>query len=198
MAKPDFKNEPWRWNRWYASEYDSEAVNIADDFYTLDKTCDYALLSAQYMVKNKNGKSPDPCFTPTEILAASKKPDFQVDPCARVIDACWQSYKRWKMNDSVIVVMPPPAEPPKTLPKPDPWAAHPNSPSKPVPTPKTDKLPEIHLPQEKKPRPEWVVKASVWLTVLTPVSLVILYFVPPPFNMIAKAVFEAIKLLIGG
>jgi hypothetical protein len=198
MAKPDFKNEPWRWNRWYASEYDSEAVNIADDFYTLDKTCDYALLSAQWMIKNKNGKSPDPCFSVSEILAASKEVGFKPDTLALIVDANWRGYVRWKLNDAP-VILPPNENPPVKPPLPDPWATHPNSPQKPVPSPEKPKgLPEVKVPQEPKQKPAWMIKASVWLTVLTPVSLVILYFVPPPFNMIAKAVFEAIKLLIGG
>ena len=146
MSKPDFKNEPWRWNRWYASEYDSEAVNIADDFYTLDKECDYALLSAQYMVKNVNGKKPDPCFSVKEILAASKKAGFEVDPCARIIDGCWRAYVRWKLELPPVIIAPPAPLPPKELPK--------------VENPK---LPEVRLPQEPKAptKTPWKLIAAV-------------------------------------
>lgn len=146
MSKPDFKNEPFRWNRWFASEYDSEAVNIADDFYALDKECDYALLSAQYMVKNQNGKKPDPCFAPSEILAASKKAGFEVDPCARVIDGCWKSYVRWKLELPPVIIAPPAPLPPKELPKVE------------KPT-----LPTIEIPQEPKPptKTPWKLIAAI-------------------------------------
>lgn len=159
MSKPDFKNEPFRWNRWFASEYDSEAVNIADDFYILDKECDYALLSAQYMVKNQNGKKPDPCFSPSEILATSKKAGFEVDPCARVIDGCWKSYVRWKLELPPVIITPPPPIPP------------------PVVVEKPKKLPTIELPQQPKPasKPPWKLIA----TILAGVA-VVLKFTPAP------------------
>jgi hypothetical protein len=170
--------EPFRYNYWLASEYWHDAPNIASRFWDLDPNCDWSLLASVWHSKNDFGRKLDPVFTVKEIYEASKKPEFQVDPIARVIHACWLGYAKSKETDVPIVILPPPPEPPK------------------VEEPK--KLPEVKLPQEPKQKPAWMIKASVWLTVLTPLSFVILYFVPPPFNMIAKAVFEAIKLLIGG
>lgn len=105
----------------------------------------------------------------------------ELDPTAQMIYDRWVARRAQlaaQRNSPDVVILPPPPEPPKAKPV-----------ELPPPEPK---------PEPKKARPEWIVKASVWLTVFTPVSLVILYFVPPPWNMVAKAVFEAIKLLIGG
>ena len=133
--------QPFDWNRWFASEYDSEAVNIADDFYIADKDCNWALLSAQWMVKNVNGKKLDPCFSVQEILIASRKPMFEVDPCARVIDGCWRGYLRWKAGTPI------PIDPPNPTPPP-------------LPEPK--KLPEVKVPQEHKPaKTPWKLIATI-------------------------------------
>jgi hypothetical protein len=77
-------------------------------------------------------------------------------------------------------------------------AKEPELPRIPPPNPMPPSLPKIQLPQEKKPRPEWVVKSSVWFTVLTPVMLVASYFIPPPWNLVAKALLEVLKFLLGG
>lgn len=195
MGVPDFKNEPFRWNRWYASEYDSDAVNIADDFYVLDKECDYALLSAQYMIKNLNGKKLDPVFSVEEILAASKKAGFKVDTLAIMIDANWKSYVRWKLNDAP-VILPPNPEPPKEMPNPDPWAAHPNMPQKPEAPTENPKLPEITLPQnpkEKSPVP-WKKILAVAFGILITASA----FLPPPYNFLAAGLFKLLQAAAGG
>lgn len=179
MSKPDFKNEPWRWNRWYASEYDSDAVNIADDFYTLDKECDYALLSAQWMIKNKNGKALDEVFSVAEILAASKKDGFKADVLALVIDANWRSYVRWKLNDAPIILPPPPAPPPVVVEEP--------------------KLPEIKLPQEKKNPSPALVKFSVYFGMIATVAGAISWFVPvlKPWLLAIVPIVETVLKLFG-
>jgi len=195
--------EPWRYNFFIANNYFRNATNVASRFWDIDQKCDFALLASVWHSKNDFGRKLDPVFSVQNIYEASKKPNFEVGEIARVIHATYLGYLadiERRKTDPIVVIQPPPPEPPKELPKQksDPWAAHPNMPQKPEPKPS---LPEVKLPQEpkeKKPRPEWVIKLGVWMSILTPVSLVILYFVPPPYNMIAKAVFEAIKLLIGG
>ena len=146
MAKPDFPNEPWRWNRWFASTYDSEAANIADDFYIADKACDYALLSAHWMVKNANGKKLDPVFAVAEILSASKKEGWTPDPVARVIDSQWRSYVRWKLEEPPVIITPPAPEPLKPVPVPE----------------EPKKLPEVPTPKPPvAAKPPWKLIATI-------------------------------------
>ena len=72
--------------------------------------------------------------------------------------------------------------------------------------PKNPPMPEkpkpVELPPQepapKKQRPEWQIKTGVWLTVLTPIAALGTMLFPPPWNIIGKAIFEALKLLIGG
>jgi len=126
--------EPFRYNYWLASEYWHDAPNIASRFWDVDPKCDWALLASVWHSKNDFGRKLDPVFTVKEIYEASKKPEFQVDPIARVIHACWLGYAKSKETDTLppVVILPPPPEPPKV---------------EPVPKPS---LPEIQLPQEPK------------------------------------------------
>ena len=48
----------------------------------------------------------------------------------------------------------------------------------------------------RAPKPVWVIKLSVWLSVLTPLIFGATFFLPPPWNAIIKAVFELIKQII--
>jgi hypothetical protein len=76
----------------------------------------------------------------------------------------------------------PPPEPPKTLPKPkvDPWATHPNSPSKPMPNPEKPKgLPEVKVPQEKKNPAPWLVRFSMIFGIVSTVAGAVAWFYPP-------------------
>jgi len=180
MPKPDFKNEPFRFNRWYASEYNSEATNIADDFYEADRECNYALLAAHWLVMNQDGKKIDPVFSVAEILIASRKEGWTPDPRARVINACWLGYVRWKMDIPDVVILPPTPEPPK------------------VEEPK--KLPEIHLPQEPKKNPAaWLVKFSVYFGIVSTVVGVVAWFVPgaKPWVAVIVPVIQAILKAFG-
>jgi hypothetical protein len=172
----NFDPQPFRYNFWIAGAYWHDAPNIASRFWDLDPNCDWSLLASVWHARNDFGRKLDPVFTVQNIYDASKKPEFQVDPIARVIHACWLGYCKSKSAEVPVVILAPPPEPPKI----------------------EAKLPEITLPQEKKPRPEWVVKASVWFTVLTPVMLVASYFIPPPWNLVSKALLEVIKFLVGG
>lgn len=162
MPKPDFKHEPFRFNRWYASEYNSEAVNIADDFYEADKGCDYALLSAQWLVMNQDGKKIDPVFSVAEILMASKKEGWTPDPRARVINACWLGYVRWKMDIPDVVILPPNPEPP------------------PVIEPEKPKLPEVKVPNPPvAKKPPWKLIATILAAIafglkFTPVPAIVI------------------------
>lgn len=174
-----FERVPFRYNFWLASEYWHDAPNIASRFWDLDPNCDWALLASIWHARNDFGRKLDPVFSVQNIFEASKKPEFQVDPIARVIHACWLGYCKGKETEAPVVILPPNPEPPPIVVEPA-------------------KLPEIRLPQEPKQKPAWMIKASVWLTVLTPASLVLLYFLPPPYNLVVKAIFEFLKLFIGG
>ena len=152
--------QPFDFNRWFCSEYHEKATLIACRFTDLDPACDYALLSCQWHLKNAYGLKPDPIFSVEEIFSASKKPDFQIDPAARVMHACWLGYVRWKKDDSLpppVVILPPNPEPPKVEPKPS--------------------LPKIELPQEPKAKTK-----TPWKLIATIVAAVAfaLKFTPVP------------------
>lgn len=174
----DEKAEPWRYNFFIANNYWHDAPNIAARFWDADPKCDFALLASVWHSKNDFGRKLDPVFSVQNIIEASRKSGFEVGDVARVIHATYLGYlaDRERQKTEPIIILPPP----------------------PTPSAEKPKLPEIRLPQVVKPRPEWVVKASVWMTVLTPVMLVISYFIPPPWNLVAKAVLEVIKFLVGG
>jgi hypothetical protein len=70
---------------------------------------------------------------------------------------------------------------------------NPPMPTKPAPV----ELPPQE-PAPKKQRPEWQIKTGVWLTVLTPIAALGTMLLPPPWNIVGKALYEALKLLIGG
>ncbi len=67
--------------------------------------------------------------------------------------------------------------------KPAPWKV------KPVPKPDEPDKP-------KTPKPAWIIRLGVWMTVLTPLILGATFFLPPPWNGIVRAVFEVIKRII--
>jgi hypothetical protein len=180
--------QPFDFNAWYASNYDNESVNIADDFFLADPTCNWTLLACQFLVKNVNGKKIDPIFSVSEILLASKKDGWHPDTCALVIHANWLAYVKWKLNETPTKIEPAPSEPPKTLPKPDPWAAHPNMPVPPVPNDEKPKLPEIHLPQEKKNPSPTLVKFSVWFGILATAAGAAAFFFPQAKPIVAIVV----------
>jgi hypothetical protein len=72
--------------------------------------------------------------------------------------------------------------------------------------PKNPPMPEkpkpVELPPQepapKKQRPEWQIKTGVWLTILTPIAALGTMMLPPPWNVLGKALYEVLKLLIGG
>lgn len=70
--------------------------------------------------------------------------------------------------------------------RPAPWKA------KPTPLPPRDPEPE----KPKTPKPAWLIKLSVWMTVLTPLIFGMTFFLPPPWNGIIKALFEILKQII--
>jgi hypothetical protein len=82
-------------------------------------------------------------------------------------------------NADPIIILPPPPEAPK--------------PTKPKPV----ELPPQE-PAPKKQRPEWQIKTGVWLTILTPIAALGTMLLPPPWDIVGKALYEALKLLIGG
>jgi hypothetical protein len=79
------------------------------------------------------------------IFEASKKPEFRVDPIARVIHACWLGYCKARETDTLppVVILPPNPEPPVVVEQP--------------------KLPEVKPPQEPKPptKTPWKLIAAV-------------------------------------
>ena len=171
--------QPFDFNRWFCSEYHKKATLIACRFTDLDHACDYALLSCQWHLKNAYGLKPDPIFSVEEIFSASKKPDFQIDPAARVMHACWLGYVRWKKDDSLpppVVILPPNPEPPVVADPP--------------------KLPTIELPQEPKAKSAfpWKRTLAVAFGVLVTASA----FLPPPWNLLAAGAFKLLQAAMGG
>lgn len=71
---------------------------------------------------------------------------------------------------------------------PAPWLEKP----KPTPLPPSETKPA----QPRAPKPAWLIRLSVWLTVLTPIVLGATWFLPPPFNAIIKVVFELVKQIV--
>jgi hypothetical protein len=140
-----FEKLPFRYNYWLASEYWHDAPNIASRFWDLDPKCDWSLLASVWHSKNDFGRKLDPVLSVQNIYEASKKPEFQVDPIARVIHACWLGYCKGKEDEKPVVILPPPPEPP------------------PVVVIEQPKLPEVKLPQEPKPttKTPWKLIAAV-------------------------------------
>lgn len=138
-----FEKLPFRYNYWLASEYWHDAPNIASRFWDLEPNCDWALLASVWHSKNDFGRKLDPVFSVQNILEASKKPEFQVDPIARVIHACWLGYCKGKETEAPVVILPPPPEPSPVVEKPT--------------------LPEVKLPQEPKAptKTPWKLIAAV-------------------------------------
>lgn len=137
--------EPFRYNYWLASEYWHDAPNIASRFWDLDPKCDWSLLASVWHSKNDFGRKLDPVFSVQNIFEASKKPEFRVDPIARVIHACWLGYCKARETDTLppVVILPPNPEPPVVVEQP--------------------KLPEVKPPQEPKPptKTPWKLIAAV-------------------------------------
>jgi hypothetical protein len=170
--------QPFDFNAWYASNYDNESVNIADDFFVADPTCKWSLLAAHWLVMNKNGKAIDPIFSVPEVIAASKKEGWHPHECAVVINASFEGWVRWRKDDVPTKIEPPNSLPPVKLPTPDPYAHRPNMPQKPEPSPEKPKgLPEVKLPQEPK-----APSKTPWKLIATIVAAVAfgLKFTPVP------------------
>jgi hypothetical protein len=169
--------EPFRYNYWLASEYWHDAPNIASRFWDLDPKCDWSLLASVWHSKNDFGRKLDPVFSVQNIFEASKKPEFQVDPIARVIHACWLGYCKGKEDEKPVVILPPPPEPPKVEPK----------------------LPQIKLPQEKKNPAPTLVKFSVWFGILATAAGAASFFFPQakPIVAIVVALVQSILKALG-
>ena len=175
----NFEPQPFRYNFWVAGAYWHDAPNIASRFWDLDPNCDWSLLASVWHARNDFSRKLDPVFTVQNIYDASKKPEFQVDPIARVIHACWLGYCKSKSAEVPVVILPPPPEPTKV----------------------EAKLPTIKLPQvsvKKNPAPA-LVKFSVYFGMIATVLGGISWFVPvmKPWVLAIVPIIETILKLLG-
>jgi hypothetical protein len=183
-------------NLHFVSQYSSRSFLVAGRFFDLTK--DWERLACEWYgrkgfreLKNDRyiGQLPDG----RDAIRYHSVDALVLENPERLSDIGQHLYDSWlgiKANlakhrsEPPVVILPPPQEPPMWEPD-----------TKPVPKP-------VELPpkkeEPKKHRPEWQIKFGVWLTVLTPVVAIATIFLPPPWNMLGKAIFEAIKLLIGG
>lgn len=89
---------PTLWDEWYQNNYGG-TVAVAQRFATIDPYCDYSLLAACWNHHNKNGTAIDPVFSVAELIDAGRKEGFIPHPCARVIDARWKCFARFKWEE---------------------------------------------------------------------------------------------------
>lgn len=167
-------------NSFVCSHYWHQATCIA--FRFIDLKCEnWERLACEWHQRYSYGKKCDPqdvyfdgnIQRRRSIDALLLNPE--ISPQAEIMFYVWEMEKKRlaAMRDA------PPIEPPAPIPPIPPKPA-------PVPEPK---------PEPKKPRPEWLVRWGAYATILTPVVLLATNFLPPPWNIVGKAIWELIKLL---
>ena len=169
-------------NSFVCSNYWHKATLIACRF--TDLGCkDWERLSCEWHVRYNFGAKQDPDDKYFEgntqrrrsVDALIEKPEVSAQ--AEIMAQTW-AFEKKRLADTrgappPVIVLPP--EPtPQPLPEPKP-------------------LPPI--PDVPKQKPVWLIKASVYLTILTPIVLLATSFLPPPFSSIAKVVWELLKQL---
>jgi hypothetical protein len=183
----------------FISEYGRNSVHIAPRFYDIAPNDWLRLTSVYYSRFGMKHPPKDDAYigklpgTDRDVMRSHRADAIvlenpAMDDMAKFFYDTWLAKKaaleknRNKEPDTVI--LPPPQEPPM-------WEPEPKPEPKPVELPPKKEEP-------KKQRPEWQIKTGVWLTVLTPIAALGTMMLPPPWNIVGKALFEALKLLIGG
>ena len=176
------------YNLFFVSQYSSRAFLVAGRFFDLTEdwerlSCEwYSLHGFKELANDRyigqiNGRDAIRYRSVDELVNQNPK---ELSAIGQHLFEQWQGIKAnlaKHRNTDPVVIIAPPVEPP--------------------PLPKPIELPPPS-PAPKKQRPEWLIKASVWLVVATPVVMGVSLFLPPPWNVLAKLVLEFLKQLAGG
>ena len=172
-------------NLWVATHFWHKATNIACRFFDQNVT-NWAELSCVWHERFSYGakapKDDEYVWEGKQIRRKSVDELIQknepMNSMAQVMFDSWRFYKK-SLDDRRIEPPPPIIIAP---PEPEPV---------PLPVPVEPK-PSPDVPKQK---PTWLIKAGVWLTISTPIVLLGTSFLPPPFNILAKVIFELLKQL---
>lgn len=173
-------------NQFVCTKYWSRAELIACRF--TDLGCeDWEKLSCEWHVRYQFGRKTDPDDVYFEGNVERRrsvdnliaKPEVSAQ--SEIMANAWAFHKAFlkKMRDADPVVITPPA---------------------PEPPPPVVKVPKpIPVPEPvKTQKPVWLIKASVYITIATPIILLASSFLPPPWSTVAKVLWEVLKQFVNG